>query len=86
MCVGKAVPNTTLRLVDDAHAELPDGRVGHILIGGPSVTRGYFGDPEETARVIDADGWVDTGDLGFVHEGALYITGQSQGNHLHQRP
>jgi acyl-CoA synthetase (AMP-forming)/AMP-acid ligase II/acyl carrier protein len=78
ICVGKVVPNTTLRIVDDAHAELQQGRVGHILIGGPSVTRGYIGDPEETARVIDADGWVDTGDLGVIHEGALYIAGRAK--------
>jgi acyl-CoA synthetase (AMP-forming)/AMP-acid ligase II len=78
MCVGTAVPNTTLRIVDDARATLPDERVGHILIGGPSVTRGYFGDPEETARIIDAEGWVDTGDLGVIHEGDLYITGRAK--------
>ncbi len=43
-------------------AAVPDGQVGHILIRGLSVTRGYFGDPEATALAIDADGWVDTGD------------------------
>jgi aryl carrier-like protein len=48
------------------------------LIRGPSVTRGYFGDPEATALAVDADGWVDTGDLGVLHEGALYITGRSK--------
>ena len=78
MCVGTVVPNTTLRIVDDTRATLPDERVGHILIGGPSVTRGYFGDPEETARIIDAEGWVDTGDLGVIHEGALYIAGRAK--------
>lgn len=78
MCVGAPVPNTTLRISDPARAALPDGHVGHVLIGGPSVTRGYYGDPEETARVIDAEGWVDTGDLGVLHEGALYITGRSK--------
>ncbi len=78
MCVGQAVPNTNLRIADDSRAPLPDGRVGHILIGGPSITRGYFGDPEETARVIDAEGWLDTGDLGVLHEGGLYITGRSK--------
>jgi acyl-CoA synthetase (AMP-forming)/AMP-acid ligase II/aryl carrier-like protein len=78
MCVGQAVPNTTLRIADDHRAPLPDERVGHILISGPSVTRGYFADPEETARVIDAEGWVDTGDLGVLHEGALYITGRAK--------
>jgi len=78
MCVGQAVPNTTVRIADDGRTALPDGRVGHILISGPSVTRGYFGDPEETARAIDAEGWVDTGDLGVIHEGGLYITGRSK--------
>jgi acyl-CoA synthetase (AMP-forming)/AMP-acid ligase II/acyl carrier protein len=78
MCVGQVVPNTTLRIADDSRTTLPDERVGHILIGGPSVTRGYFGDPEETARAIDAEGWVDTGDLGVMHEGGLYITGRSK--------
>lgn len=78
MCVGRPVPNTNLRIVADDRTALPDGRVGHILIGGPSVTRGYFGDPEETARTIDAEGWVDTGDLGILHEGSLYITGRSK--------
>jgi acyl-CoA synthetase (AMP-forming)/AMP-acid ligase II len=78
MCVGKVVPNTTLRIADDNRTALPDERVGHILIGGPSVTHGYFGDPDETARAIDAEGWVDTGDLGVMHEGGLYITGRSK--------
>ena len=78
MCVGQVVPNTHLRITDDARVDLAPGTVGHILIGGPSVTRGYFGDPEETARVIDAAGWVDTGDLGVMHEGALYITGRAK--------
>ncbi len=78
MCVGQPVPNTSLRIAGDSRAPLPDGRVGHILIGGPSITRGYFGDPEETARVIDAEGWLDTGDLGVLHEGGLYITGRSK--------
>jgi len=78
MCVGQVVPNTTMRIVDDDRQTLPDGRVGHILIGGASVTRGYFGDPAETQRIIDAQGWVDTGDLGVLHEGALYITGRAK--------
>jgi acyl-CoA synthetase (AMP-forming)/AMP-acid ligase II/aryl carrier-like protein len=78
MCVGRTVPNTNLRIADDNRAALPEGRVGHILISGPSVTRGYFGDPEETARIIDSAGWVDTGDLGVLHEGALYIAGRSK--------
>jgi acyl-CoA synthetase (AMP-forming)/AMP-acid ligase II/aryl carrier-like protein len=78
VCVGRVVPNTELRIADDARGALPDGQVGHILIRGPNVTRGYFGDPEATAQAIGADGWVDTGDLGFMHEGSLYIAGRSK--------
>jgi acyl-CoA synthetase (AMP-forming)/AMP-acid ligase II/aryl carrier-like protein len=78
MCVGRVVPNVELRIADPARSALPDGQIGHILIGGASVTRGYFGDPEATALAIGADGWVDTGDLGFMHEGSLYIAGRSK--------
>ena len=78
VCVGRAVPNTELRIADDGRDALPEGRVGHILIRGANVTRGYFGDPEATAQAIGADGWVDTGDLGFMHEGSLYIAGRSK--------
>ncbi|HSY96381.1 MAG TPA: non-ribosomal peptide synthetase [Steroidobacteraceae bacterium] len=78
MCVGRAVPNTELRIASLAREALPEGNVGHILIRGASVTRGYFADPEATALAVGADGWVDTGDLGFLHEGSLYIAGRSK--------
>jgi acyl-CoA synthetase (AMP-forming)/AMP-acid ligase II/aryl carrier-like protein len=78
VCLGRVVPNTELRIADHARAPLPNGEVGHILIRGASVTRGYFADPGATALAIDADGWVDTGDLGFLHEGSLYIAGRSK--------
>jgi acyl-CoA synthetase (AMP-forming)/AMP-acid ligase II/acyl carrier protein len=78
MCVGHVVPNTEFLIADDARVGLPDGKVGHILIRGRSVTRGYFGDPEATAAAIDANGWLDTGDLGVVHEAGLYIAGRAK--------
>jgi acyl-CoA synthetase (AMP-forming)/AMP-acid ligase II/acyl carrier protein len=76
--VGHVVPNTELLIADDSRTGLPDETVGHILIRGPSVTRGYFGDPEGTAAAIDANGWLDTGDLGVIHEAALYIVGRAK--------
>jgi acyl-CoA synthetase (AMP-forming)/AMP-acid ligase II/aryl carrier-like protein len=76
--VGHIVPNTELLIADDARAALPDETVGHILIRGPSVSRGYFGDPETTAAAIDANGWLDTGDLGVIHEAELYIVGRAK--------
>jgi acyl-CoA synthetase (AMP-forming)/AMP-acid ligase II/aryl carrier-like protein len=78
MCVGRVVPNTEVKIASDAHEALPEGCVGRILIRGASVTRGYFADPEATALAVGAGGWVDTGDLGFLHEGSLYIAGRSK--------
>jgi acyl-CoA synthetase (AMP-forming)/AMP-acid ligase II len=78
VCVGSAVPTTEVRITDGIRAALPVGSVGHILMRGKSVTRGYFGDPASTAASFDTEGWFDTGDLGVVHEGELYITGRAK--------
>ena len=78
MSVGRPVPSIEVRIADDSRAALPQDRVGHILIKGESVTRGYFGDTQATALAIDAAGWLDTGDLGVVHEGNLYIAGRTK--------
>ena len=78
IAVGRPVPYTEVRIADDARRPLPDGRVGHILIRGANVTRGYFGDEAATSAAIDAEGWLDTGDLGVVREGELYITGRAK--------
>ncbi len=77
-CVGQPVPDTEVRIADAERAPLPPEHVGHILIRGPNVTRGFFADPQATAQAIDAAGWLDTGDLGVMHEGSLYITGRSK--------
>jgi acyl-CoA synthetase (AMP-forming)/AMP-acid ligase II len=78
VCVGSAVPTTEVRIADDMRTALPDGCVGHILMRGKSVTRGYVGDPAATTDAIDGEGWLDTGDLGVVHEGEFYITGRAK--------
>jgi acyl-CoA synthetase (AMP-forming)/AMP-acid ligase II/aryl carrier-like protein len=78
MSVGKPVPSIDVRITDENRTVFPTGQVGHILIKGESVTRGYFGDEQATALAIDADGWLDTGDLGVIHEGNLYIAGRTK--------
>jgi acyl-CoA synthetase (AMP-forming)/AMP-acid ligase II/aryl carrier-like protein len=78
VCVGSAIPSNEVRVADDMRAGLADGCVGHILIRGRSVTRGYYGDPAATTEALDTDGWLDTGDLGVLHEGELYITGRTK--------
>jgi len=52
-------------------------RDGRIFVRGPSVMREYFGNPEATRAAIDG-GWLDTGDLGFVEKGELYVTGRAK--------
>jgi acyl-CoA synthetase (AMP-forming)/AMP-acid ligase II len=73
--VGRLVPNTEARIVDpDSHADLAAGRTGELWIRGPQLMRGYRDRPEATARTIDADGWLHSGDLCYFDEdGYLYV-------------
>lgn len=75
--VGRPVPGFRLRIVDEAGNGLPEGRVGRVWIEGPSLMDGYLGDPEATARAL-RDGWLDTGDLGFLQGGELFLTGRAK--------
>ncbi|WP_051927039.1 fatty acyl-AMP ligase [Streptomyces durhamensis] len=75
---GTPVAGTEIRIVDDTGTPLPEGRIGHIQFRGPSRTLGYFDLPEETAQAIDGPGWWKTGDLGYLREGGLRITGRSK--------
>lgn len=77
-CEGRPIPYCEVRLVDDAGAEVPPGHVGHVLIRGGNVTRGYFQNPEANAELISPDGWVRTGDLALWHADELHVTGRSK--------
>ena len=78
--VGKAVPCTELKVVDvETRETLERGQQGEICARGYMLMRGYDGDPESTARVVDPDGWFRTGDLGAMREdGYLNITGRAK--------
>ena len=73
---GKPLPDHQLEIRDDAGGILPQGHVGQIFISGPSLMKGYFGNPEETARVLSHDGWLDTGDLGYMRGDEVIVTGR----------
>jgi 1-acyl-sn-glycerol-3-phosphate acyltransferase len=74
---GRPLPLHEVRIVDDADRELPDRQEGHIQFRGPSATSGYLHNPEATARLLHGD-WLDTGDLGYVADGDLYVTGRAK--------
>jgi acyl-CoA synthetase (AMP-forming)/AMP-acid ligase II len=78
ICEGQPIRFTRVRLVDDSGAEVAPDQVGHLLIQGDSVTRGYFRNPQADAAAITADGWLRTGDLALWHESELYVTGRAK--------
>ncbi len=80
---GPILPDHELQIRDEAGAPLPERRVGRIFVRGPSLMVGYFGQPDATSAVVGTDGWMDTGDLGFLAEGELTPTGRSKDLILH---
>jgi fatty-acyl-CoA synthase len=74
---GRPLPGHEVRVVDAAGHPVGDRVEGRIEFRGPSVTGGYFRNPEATAAVM-RDGWMDSGDLGYRADGELFITGRSK--------
>jgi len=77
VCCGRAFPDHALRIVDEAGAPVDDRVVGEIELKGPSVMQGYWNDPERTAEAFH-DGWLRTGDLGYLVDGELHVCGRSK--------
>ncbi len=73
---GVALPEHQVRIVDSDGADLPERTRGRVIFRGPSRTQGYFRNPEATAAAIDPHGWMDSGDLGYIADGEIYITGR----------
>jgi acyl-CoA synthetase (AMP-forming)/AMP-acid ligase II len=72
--VGKPLPQIGIRVVDDSGRDCPPGTPGEILTYGPSVTIGYYNNPDANARSFSPDGWFATGDIGVLDaEGYLKI-------------
>ena len=74
--VGRALPGTEVRIVGD-EGIVEEGRIGSVQARGPSIMQGYLGRPEATANAL-RDGWLDTGDQGFLFEGELFLTGRKK--------
>jgi long-chain acyl-CoA synthetase len=73
--IGLPMPSTEAAVLDEQGSELPTGEVGEICVRGPQVMKGYWNRPDETAKVFTRDGWLRTGDMGFVDaQGYFRIT------------
>lgn len=71
---GRPLPDFDLEIRDEGGTPLPPGIVGRIHARGPSVMKGYYGRTDSPVE----DGWLDTGDLGFLHDDNLYVTGRAK--------
>jgi long-chain acyl-CoA synthetase len=72
--IGLPIPSTEVSIQTDDGTLLPIGEVGEICVRGPQVMQGYWNHPEETAKTINKDGWLRTGDMGRMDErGYVYV-------------
>jgi 1-acyl-sn-glycerol-3-phosphate acyltransferase len=85
---GAALPGYQIRIVDRAGRLLPERQQGRVQFRGPSATAGYYRNAEATAALLDGD-WRNTGDLGYLADGELFVTGRDKdliiraGHNLH---
>jgi len=74
---GKPIPMHQVRIADDGGLELPDRQQGHVQFKGPSATSGYFRNAKASAELFYGQ-WLDSGDLGYIAEGDIFITGRKK--------
>ncbi len=75
---GKAVPGLTIEIRDEDGAVLPDRKIGRVYVRGLGVMAGYFRDEEATKAALSPDGWLDTGDMGYLSAGSIFIVGRAK--------
>jgi acyl-CoA synthetase (AMP-forming)/AMP-acid ligase II len=76
--VGAPVRDTEVRVVSPDGTALGEGHVGEVRVRGPGVFAGYWNDGEATRESLGSDGWLRTGDLGFLYDGELYLSGRTK--------
>ena len=75
---GPPLPGQEVEMGDEGGAALPERRVGRIRVRGPNLMDGYDGRPRDTAAALSPDGWLDTGDLGYLLDGQIVVTGRAK--------
>lgn len=76
--VGAPIPGVDLRIVGEGNRLISERQIGRLQVRGSVVTPGYFNNPEANAEAFTEDGWFNTGDLGFLWDGNLTITGREK--------
>ncbi len=75
---GKPVKDMEVAIRDEEGRPLPDRAIGRVFARGPSIMAGYFRDDDATAACLSADNWLDTGDMGYLSDGYVYIVGRAK--------
>jgi len=76
--IGKPMSDVEMKIADEEGHQLPVGQVGEIVARGPRVMTGYWKDEEKTEKTIDKEGWVHTGDMGYMDEdGYFFLAGRT---------
>ena len=75
---GSVLPGHEIEIRDEQGHALPERRCGILHVRGPSVMTGYLGDPEKTREVLSPDGWLNTGDLAYLADNQVVITGRQK--------
>ncbi|HEV2079735.1 MAG TPA: AMP-binding protein, partial [Allosphingosinicella sp.] len=75
---GKAVRDMEIAIRDEENGTLPERAIGKVFARGPSIMHSYFRDEEATRACLSDDGWLDTGDMGYLSDGYLYIVGRAK--------
>jgi len=77
VCCGKAIPHHYIRIVDNDGYELDERQEGNLQFTGPSATRGYYRNEDDTNELFDGQ-WLNTGDRGYIANGELYLSGRNK--------
>ena len=76
--IGRPMADVEMKIMDENGNDVPRGEVGEIVARGPRVMSGYWKDDEKTGKTIDKDGWVHTGDMGYIdEEGYFFLAGRA---------
>ena len=75
---GKAVPGLTIEIRGEEATILPDRKIGRVFVRGLGVMAGYFRDESATNAALSPDGWLDTGDMGYLSAGSIFIVGRAK--------